>query len=113
MWAIGFTYATIAPIILPFAITYFAFGGFTNKYLTMYVSMPTYESGGRFFPIVFNRILVGMLVYQVMMVGIFSLKKSWICFALIPLPFFTMLFYWYVDQQSGASNLRLGYALDA
>lgn len=95
VWAIGLTYATLAPVILPMVVIYFVFGWFASKYQFLYVSMPVYESGAKFFPLVFNRILVGLMIYQLMMWGIFGLKKSYIAFVLLPLPFVTALFYWY------------------
>lgn len=85
----------MAPLIIPFVIVYFSFAWFVAKYQFLYVSMPNYESGGKFFPIVWNRILIGMFVYQIMMWGIFGLKKSYISFLLLPLPFMTGLFAWY------------------
>ena len=62
---IGYAYAPISPIITPFATIYFAFGYLTVKYKSLYCIVPTDEGGGEFWPVLFAKIRVVMLVAQV------------------------------------------------
>lgn len=57
------------------------------------VYVPSYESGGRFWPHIHNRFLVGLVVAQITAIGYFAIKKFKFVFFLIPLLFLTLLFY--------------------
>jgi hypothetical protein len=50
IFIIGLTYSVIAPLVLPFVVAFFGFGYLVMKYQLMYVYIPQYESGGRFWP---------------------------------------------------------------
>eukprot|EP00039_Didymoeca_costata_P024618 m.10853 g.10853 ORF g.10853 m.10853 type:complete len:821 (+) comp4343_c0_seq1:176-2638(+) len=72
---VGFCYAPIAPIILPFAFIYFALGYITIKYRVLYYFVPTDEGGGAFWPELFQRIRVAMLVAHITLAGVLGLKE--------------------------------------
>lgn len=57
-FAICISYATVAPLILPFALLYFVVGGFTFKYSLLYVAVTKVESGGAFWRPLVNRMLL-------------------------------------------------------
>ncbi|KAL2607537.1 hypothetical protein R1flu_026110 [Riccia fluitans] len=89
---ITLAYAVIAPLILPFALAYFGVGWLVQRNQALKVYVPEYESGGRFWPHIHSRILVGLFVSQITMLGYFSVKKFPFVVLLLPLPFLTILF---------------------
>ncbi|KAL3676401.1 hypothetical protein R1sor_026349 [Riccia sorocarpa] len=89
---ITLAYAVIAPLILPFGLIYFGVGWFVQRNQAQRVYVPEYETGGRMWPHIHSRILVGLFVSQITMLGYFGLKKFPYVFLLLPLPFITLLF---------------------
>eukprot|EP01132_Coremiostelium_polycephalum_P007400 gene7400-9095_t len=89
------SYSTLSPFIIPFGMLYFLIDYFVSKYNHIYSFCPKYQSGGIIWPLVFNRICVGLAIYQITAVGTFVLKTfiPGIIISL-PLPFVT-LFFWY------------------
>lgn len=85
-------YATIAPLILPFAIAYFGLGWLINQSQALDVCVPSYESGGRMWPHMHARILAALFVSQLTMIGYFGVKKFVYVPLLIPLPIATVVF---------------------
>eukprot|EP00249_Psilotum_nudum_P005543 c18984_g1_i2 orf=173-2383(-) len=89
---ITFCYAIIAPMILPFAIVYFALGWLVMRNQVLKVYVPAFESGGRMWPHIHSRILAALFVSQLTMLGYFSVKKFKATAFMIPLPIATLLF---------------------
>lgn len=92
---IALCYAIIAPLILPFAILYFALAWLVmrNQFLNVYVA--TFDSYGRMWPHIHSRILASLFVSQLTMLGYFSTKaKKEFAFyvVMIPLPIATVIF---------------------
>lgn len=56
------------------------------------VYVPSYESYGRMWPHMFNRILAALILYQVTMFGYFGVQKFYYAPLLIPLPILSLLF---------------------
>ena len=52
-------------------------GYIVSKYQVLYVNIASFESGGSFWPLVFGRMVVGILVGQLTMVGVFLLKGGY------------------------------------
>lgn len=75
IFIIGFCYAPIAPIILPFSTLYFALGTLAFKYKAMYTQVPTDEGGGVIWPVVFQKLRIAMLVAQITLAGCLGLKQ--------------------------------------
>lgn len=95
IWTIGITYSIITPLILPFAMLYFGLAYFVYKYRFLFVfcewidlarhlqiagSHPDsqhlpidrpYESRGQAWPLAYNRVGLGLLIFQVFMLGAF------------------------------------------
>jgi hypothetical protein len=75
IWVIGFTYAPIAPLILPFCVIFFSIGYFITKYMLLNVHIPQYETGGMHAPMAVRRCLFGMILMQLTMMGVLALKS--------------------------------------
>ncbi|KAL2610803.1 hypothetical protein R1flu_022495 [Riccia fluitans] len=89
---ITLAYSVIAPLILPFAFAYFGIGWVVQRNQALKVYVPDYESGGRMWPHIHSRILVGLFVSQITMLGFFGVKEFPYTPLLLPLPFLTILF---------------------
>jgi len=100
------TYSTLAPFILIWGTLYFGMAYISQKYNIVYVFEPKYESGGLHWPLVFNRVCVGLIIYQLVLVGEFVIYSftagiviSAICLAA------TILFWRYtIDQFSRSAE---------
>jgi hypothetical protein len=96
VFMIAMAYATIAPIILPFAFIYFAFGYVVYYNQLMYVFIPEFESGGEFWPVVFQHCCAALVVAQLTLIGLFGVKLAPSQAALsVVMPFLTVAFYYY------------------
>lgn len=89
---IVFCYSCIAPLIIPFGALYFGLGWLVLRNQALKVYVPRYESYGRMWPHINNRILASMVLYQVTMYGYFGVQKFVYAQLLIPLPILTVLF---------------------
>jgi len=79
-------------MILPFAIVYFGVGWFVLRNQALNVYVPSYESNGRMWPHMHTRILAALFLFQITMIGYFSVKNFLYSPLLIPLPFVTLAF---------------------
>lgn len=64
-------------LVLAFGLFYFAIGGFIYKYQLLYAMDHRQHSTGRAWPMICSRIMVGLVVFQVAMVGILALRTAW------------------------------------
>lgn len=88
---ICFTYACIAPIILPVGALFFMFALIVYKMQVLYVYTPSYESGGTMFLGACQRTLVGLIFGQVTLMGYTLTRNGILQFVmLIPLPVLTV-----------------------
>ncbi|KAG8391144.1 hypothetical protein BUALT_Bualt01G0157300 [Buddleja alternifolia] len=90
---IGMVYAVVSPLLLPFLVGYFCLGYvvFINQIQDVYIT--TYETCGQYWPYIHQYILVGIVIMQITMIGLFGLKsKPAASFATIPLLVFTLIF---------------------
>ncbi|CAB4017129.1 CSC1 ERD4, partial [Paramuricea clavata] len=93
IFVIGVAYCIQAPYVIPFIMLYFGFGYIVHFYSMVYVMRPPFHSGGRMWPKTFNRMLLIIVVFQVLMIGVFGLKKNAVVSALsLPPLFFTIIF---------------------
>lgn len=91
-FTIGILYSVIAPLILFFCFTYFSLASLVYKYQLMYVFTTKIETGGTFWRVVFNRLIVSLIFWQTVMIGVMNLKGAHIhSVALFPLPFIAIL----------------------
>lgn len=77
-WVIGISYMVISPIILPFSAMYFGIAYLVYKHQIVYLYSPSYDSNGKFWPRCFNYMCTGMNIGHVTMIGVMTLKQSFI-----------------------------------
>jgi len=76
IFVISLTYSCISPLILIFGCIYFIVAYIVYKYQFLYIHYPKYETYGRYAPMLVNRCMTGLIIFQVTMVGIISLKTE-------------------------------------
>ncbi|KAF1807073.1 hypothetical protein FB192DRAFT_1353694 [Mucor lusitanicus] len=99
MFVVILVYSTISPLILVFGVIYFAMSYLVCKYQLLYVYFHSYEVAGRMWPLVFSRIIIGLLIFELTSAGLFTLNKSYPLAALcIPLIFLTVAYKFMMDK---------------
>ncbi|BBN15907.1 hypothetical protein Mp_7g01840 [Marchantia polymorpha subsp. ruderalis] len=71
---LGIVYSVTTPIILPFIMVFFAFGYLAYRNQVINVYDPDYDSGAAFWPHVHGRIIVAMIIEQLTLIGLFTIK---------------------------------------
>ncbi|OJT11675.1 Calcium permeable stress-gated cation channel 1 [Trametes pubescens] len=100
IFVITLLYSVIQPLILVFGAVYFGVAYVVYKYKLLFVFYKPYESQGQAWPITFVRLIWGVLIFIVFMIGLFILKKSFILASLLaPLLGGTLLWWYYTDKQ--------------
>eukprot|EP00756_Hemistasia_phaeocysticola_P033984 Hpha_TRINITY_DN16497_c1_g3::TRINITY_DN16497_c1_g3_i4::g.161144::m.161144 len=93
MFTIVLIYSVISPFILPFGMLYFALAYLCNAYNLVYVFRTKYQSNGKLWPLAFSRMIAGLFIMQITMIGIMSLKYATIQGPfLIPLPILNLFY---------------------
>ncbi|KAK6333260.1 hypothetical protein TWF718_011080 [Orbilia javanica] len=67
---IAFTFAPIQPLVIPIACLYFAIDSFFRKYAFMYMFVTKTESGGMFWRVLVNRVLVASSFGNIVTAGV-------------------------------------------
>ncbi|KAG5736119.1 hypothetical protein E4T56_gene6267 [Termitomyces sp. T112] len=99
MFVITLLYSVVQPLIVVFGALYFGIGYVVYKYKLLFVFYKPYESQGQAWPITFIRLIWGVVIFQVFMIGIFTLRQSYIISSLLaPLLIGTLVWSWYVDK---------------
>ncbi|KAI5477633.1 DUF221 domain containing membrane protein [Pseudohyphozyma bogoriensis] len=99
IFTLGVTYSIISPLILPFATLYFAMGYLVYKYKLLFVYYRPYESRGQAWPLAFNRIALGLVIFQVFMLGLFTVRKAFLLSGLmVPLLLSTIYASWRIND---------------
>ncbi|KAM7521562.1 hypothetical protein LguiA_011464 [Lonicera macranthoides] len=91
---LGLVYSTVTPILLPFIIVFFGFAYLVFRHQIINVYDQKYESGASFWPHVHRRIIIGLIISQLLLLGLLSTKdaeNSSPC--LIVLPILTIWFH--------------------
>ncbi|KAF9044481.1 hypothetical protein BJ165DRAFT_1481442 [Panaeolus papilionaceus] len=102
MFVITMLYSVVQPLILIFGAIYFGVGYMVYKYKLLFVFYKPYESQGQAWPITFIRLIWGIVIFQLFMIGIFTLRKAFILSSiLVPLLFATVAWGWYLDSEFG------------
>ncbi|PVF96948.1 DUF221-domain-containing protein [Serendipita vermifera] len=95
VFVITITYSVILPQIMVFGALYFGIGYVVYKYKLLFVFYKPYESQGQAWPITFVRLMWGVVIFQVLMTGIFTLEKYFILSVImVPLIAFTIWWGW-------------------
>ncbi|CAO2839700.1 unnamed protein product [Amaranthus hypochondriacus] len=91
---LGLVYCAVTPILLPFIIVFFAFAYLVFRHQIINVYDRKYESAAAFWPDVHRRIIVGLVISQLLLLGLLSTKGLKISTPfLIALPILTIWFY--------------------
>ncbi|KAF7760233.1 hypothetical protein Agabi119p4_10909 [Agaricus bisporus var. burnettii] len=100
MFVITMLYSVQQPLIVIFGAVYFGVGYVVYKYKLLFVFYKPYESQGQAWPITFIRLIWGVVIFLVFMIGIFSLRTYWtLSSLLIPLLMGTVAWSWYIDKK--------------
>ncbi|ORY82517.1 hypothetical protein BCR37DRAFT_314552 [Protomyces lactucae-debilis] len=96
VFCICIIYSILSPAILCFGLIFFVLGYFSYKYQLIYAMDHPQHSTGKVWHIIYNRVILGLVVFQFTMIGTLSTQKVPIPTAFItPLPFLTI----YVAQK--------------
>lgn len=92
---ITIVYSVMSTKILTAGLVYFIIGYFVYKYQLLYACVHPPHSTGKVWPLVFRRIILGLLIFQLTMAGTLALQKAYICASfLAPLPILTLACLW-------------------
>lgn len=116
MFVITMLYSVVQPLIVIFGALYFGVAYIVYKYKLLFGVYPRlipyerltshssvfykpYESQGQAWPITFVRLIWGVVIFLVFMIGIFTLRQSYVLSSLlVPLLAGTLIWSWYVDK---------------
>ncbi|KAG0775524.1 hypothetical protein G6F17_010275 [Rhizopus arrhizus] len=99
IFVVVLVYSTISPLILVFGVIYFALTYLVCKYQLLYVFFHSYEVAGRMWPMVFSRIIIALIIFELTSAGLFTLNKSFTLSALcVPLLIMTVVYKVVMDK---------------
>lgn len=89
-------YSVMSTKILASGLAYFVIGFYVYKYQLIYATDHLPHSTGKVWPLIYRRILVGLLLFQLTMAGTLAgFEGGWVLSSwLFPLPFITFSFWW-------------------
>ena len=95
-----YSYAVIAPLVLLTGLLFFGLASVVLRYNCLFVFVPKLESGGAYFPMLFDYSVTAMVTGQIVLIAFLGLKGSVSCaYALFPLPLLT----WYYTTRVNAA----------
>ncbi|KAK4776574.1 hypothetical protein SAY86_005262 [Trapa natans] len=104
---LGFVYCVITPILLPFIIVFFAFAYLVFRHQIINVYDQKYESGATFWPDVHRRLIIGMIISQLLLMGLMSTKNAENSTPLlIVLPILTIWFHIFCKGRFGSAFVK-------
>ncbi|KAF8066835.1 hypothetical protein FPV67DRAFT_1416983 [Lyophyllum atratum] len=99
MFVITLLYSVVQPLIVVFGAIYFGMGYIVYKYKLLFVFYKPYESQGQAWPITFIRLIWGVVIFLLFMIGIFTLRQSYIISSLlVPLLIGTIVWSYHIDK---------------
>ncbi|KAG8663422.1 CSC1-like protein At4g02900 isoform X2 [Manihot esculenta] len=91
---LGLVYAAVTPLLLPFIIVFFAFSYTVFRHQIINVYNQKYESGAAFWPDVHMRLIIGLLIAQLLLLGLISTREAGkLTLLLVALPVLTIWFH--------------------
>ncbi|EEF29316.1 CSC1-like protein At4g02900 [Ricinus communis] len=91
---LGLVYAAVTPLLLPFIIVFFAFSYMVFRHQIINVYNQKYESGAAFWPDVHRRLIIGLIIAQLLLLGLLSTKDAEeLTPLLVALPILTIWFH--------------------
>ncbi|KAF5189731.1 Csc1-like protein [Thalictrum thalictroides] len=73
---VGLVYAVVTPVLLPFIVVFFGFSYMVFRHQIINVYNQKYESGASFWPDVHRRVLIGLIIAQLLLMGLMSTKDA-------------------------------------
>jgi Ca2+/Na+ antiporter len=96
---VALCFAPLQPITLIVVAVYFAIDSWMKKYLLMYVFCTKNESGGLYWRVLFNRMLVGLMLSNCIIALLCAARgfgsRNMMLAAMAPLPLLLLAFKWY------------------
>lgn len=93
-------YSVISTKILSAGLIYFVIGFYVYKFLLLYTYVHPQHSTGKVMPIIFRRVIFGLLLFQLTVTGTLILEKAWVlAVCLAPLPIYTLTVLWYFQDK--------------
>lgn len=97
--AVALSFGVLQPLALAITALYFWLDSFAKKYLLLYIFITKYESGGMFWRTLFNRMLVGVVLSNIVTLLLVASRAdnyNWpMLAAMVPLFFLIAGFKWY------------------
>ncbi|CDK28431.1 unnamed protein product [Kuraishia capsulata CBS 1993] len=88
-------YSVMSTKILASGLLYFIIGFYVYKYQLIYSCVHPQHSTGKVWPIIFRRVVMGLLIFQLTMAGSLTFTNDYIlATCLAPLPLLTVAFLW-------------------
>ncbi|KAF3785742.1 CSC1-like protein [Nymphaea thermarum] len=104
---LGLVYAVITPVLLPFIVVFFGLAYLVFRHQVINVYNQEYESGAAFWPDVHLRIIIGLIISQLLFMGLMSTKgTSQSTPLLIVLPVVTIWFHIYCKNRFEAAFVK-------
>nr|XP_019005258.1 uncharacterized protein I203_02105 [Kwoniella mangroviensis CBS 8507]OCF68719.1 membrane protein [Kwoniella mangroviensis CBS 8507] len=102
VFTITLVYSVMSPLILVFGAIYFGVAYLVYKYKLLFIYFKPYESNGEAWRITFARTLWALVLFQLFMTGLFSLRQFfWASGAMIPLILYTLWWSWVMWRDFG------------
>ncbi|KAK8846853.1 hypothetical protein IAR55_005941 [Kwoniella newhampshirensis] len=102
VFTITLVYSVMSPLILIFGAIYFGVAYLVYKYKLLFVYFKPYESNGEAWRISFARTLWALIIFQLFMTGLFSLRQFfWASGAMAPLIMYTLWWSWVMYRDFG------------
>ncbi|EPQ51564.1 DUF221-domain-containing protein [Gloeophyllum trabeum ATCC 11539] len=99
IFTITILYSIVQPLIVIFGAIYFGVAYVVYKYKLLFVFYKPYESQGQAWPITFTRLIWGVVIFQIFMIGNFILRQSYVLSFLVgPLLAGTLFWAWQTDK---------------
>lgn len=93
-------YSVISTKIVSAGLIYFIIGYYVYKFNLVYTYIHPQHSTGKVMPIIFRRVILGLLLFQLTVAGSLVLEKSWVlAVCLAPLPLITLMILWYFQDK--------------
>lgn len=104
---LGLVYAAVTPILLPFIIIFFSFAYMVFRHQIINVYDQKYESGAAFWPSVHQRVIIGLMISQLLLMGLLNTKDfSKSTPFLIVLPVLTFWFHRFCNGRFESAFVR-------
>jgi len=113
IFLITMCYSSITPLIIPFGFLYFCVVIFVSSHDLLYVHRQDYDGLGALYPVISNTLLFCIVLYQVIVIGIFLIKFFFWGVILVALTFIGTCFYWHYLNKRFTLPARYGLVDDA